>query len=162
MSLFGFLEVIDLFYVSICKYIFLKLPLQDSTSVIMEKKLNFVLIDDDDIFNYLNQRVLKSANIAGKIITFSNAKDALAYFAESKENCSDIILLDIRMPEMDGFEFLEEFIELHCSNTNIFMLTSSLDEKDKEKAGTFPPVKGFLSKPLTGDKVNEIYGSYLK
>ncbi len=125
----------------------------------MEKKLNFVLIDDDDIFNYLTHRVLKISDIAGKITTFSSAKDALAYLAESKENCSDIILLDIRMPEMDGFEFLENFIGLPCPGTNIFMLSSSLDEKDKEKASTFPQVKGFLSKPLTGDKVNEIYSS---
>lgn len=162
MSLFEFLEVIDLFYVSICKYIFLKLPLQDNTSVIMEKKLNFVIIDDDNIMNFISNRVLKNSGIANNITTFSNAKQALGFFSESKENCSDIILLDIRMPEMDGFEFLEEFVELNCSHTNIFMLTSSLDEKDKEKAHTFLPVKGFLSKPLTEDKVNEIYGSYLK
>ena len=127
----------------------------------MDKKLDIVLIDDDNIFNFISNRVLKSSGIANNITTFSNAKQALVFFTESKENCSDIILLDIRIPEMDGFEFLEEFIELNCLGTNIFMLTSSMDYKDKEKASTFLPVKGFLSKPLTEDKVIKIYNTKL-
>jgi len=109
----------------------------------MEKKLNFILIDDDGVFNFLTQRVIQISNIASKITVFSIAKDALAHLAESKENCSDIILLDIRMPEMDGFAFLEKFIGLHCLHTKIFILTSSLDEKHREKASVFLPVKGF-------------------
>ena len=127
----------------------------------MDKKLNFVLIDDDNIFNFLSQRVLKSCDITDTITTFSNAKEALAYLAESKENSTDIILLDIRMPEMDGFEFLEEFTVLNCLNIDIYMLTSSLDERDKERAFTYSTVKGFYSKPLNKEIAVEIYNSKL-
>lgn len=125
----------------------------------MDKKLDIVLIDDDNIFNFISNRVIKSSGIANNITTFSSAKQALVFFSESKKNCSDIILLDIRMPEMDGFEFLEKFIGLECLGTNVYMLTSSMDYKDKEKASTFFLVKGFLSKPLTEDKVLKIYNS---
>ena len=127
----------------------------------MDKKLNFLLIDDDDIFNFLSQRVLKSCGITDTITTFSNAKEALAYLAESKENSTDIILFDIRMPEMDGFEFLEKFTLLNCLNIDIYMLTSSLDERDKVRAFTYSSVKGFYSKPLNKEIAVEIYNSKL-
>ena len=127
----------------------------------MDKKLNFLLIDDDDIFNFLSQRVLKSCGITDTITTFSNAKEALVYLAESKKNSTDIILLDIRMPEMDGFEFLEKFTMLNFLNIDIFMLTSSLDKRDRERALTYSSVKGFYSKPLNKEIALEIYNSKL-
>ncbi|OYU96455.1 MAG: response regulator [Bacteroidetes bacterium B1(2017)] len=125
----------------------------------MGEKLNFVIIDDDSIFNFLSERLLTKSEVANNITAFSNAKEALSYFAESKENSPDIILLDIRMPEMTGFEFLDEFTRLNHLSTNIYMLSSSLDEKDRVKANTYTSVKGFLSKPLNKEIVNEIYTS---
>jgi CheY-like chemotaxis protein len=127
----------------------------------MDKRLNFVLIDDDEIFNFLSERVLKISEIANTVQIFSKAKEALTYFSDFKEEDKVIILLDIRMPEMDGFEFLEEFNKLNLLNIDVYMLTSSLDERDKEKAFTYPAVKGFYSKPLGKVIIAEIYKTYL-
>lgn len=122
----------------------------------MEKKFNFLLIDDDDIFNYLSKRILLKSNAANSIIDFTSAKSALE-FIKSTNSEIDIILLDINMPIMNGFDFLDSFIRLANKQISVYMLTSSIDDADMIKSLKYPCVKGYFSKPLTTDTIAQIY-----
>lgn len=73
------------------------------------------------------------------------------YLKNSNDTEKNIILLDINMPEMNGFEFLDALLKhkgINCEQFNIFILTSSLNNKDKEQATQYPILKGYLEKPL--------------
>tara|TARA_R110000868_G_scaffold68720_1_gene203196 strand:+ start:30038 stop:30433 length:396 start_codon:yes stop_codon:yes gene_type:complete len=114
-----------------------------------------LLIDDSDIDNFINKSVLQKANIADEIIIETSAKDALTYLKnvmDESNSFPDVIFLDIKMPVMDGFEFLEEYIHFpeHAkSKCIIFMLSSSIDPKDALRAQQFKEVKKYFTKPLT-------------
>ena len=115
----------------------------------------YLLIDDDDIFNFLNKKVLEKSGNAQQIIVHTSAKDVLNYLSSimgNEQNWPQIVLLDIRMPGMDGFEFLEVFKnmdERFLKQVKVFMLTSSIDDRDKRKSEIFPFVYGYYSKPLS-------------
>ena len=114
------------------------------------------MIDDDDIFNYLSKRILLKSNAANSIIDFTSAKSALE-FIKSTNSEIDIILLDINMPIMNGFDFLDSFIRLANKQISVYMLTSSIDDADMVKSLKYPCVKGYFSKPLTTDTIAQIY-----
>jgi CheY-like chemotaxis protein len=121
-----------------------------------------MLIDDDEIFNFLNKRILELSGTAGKINIFTAAQRAIEWLKEhsDEENSwPEIILLDIRMPLMDGFEFLDEFIQLPEKNirkVKVFMLTSSIDERDRSRSANYPVVYGYYSKPMTPEILREM------
>ncbi len=123
----------------------------------MEKKYNFLLIDDDTIFNFLTRKTLQRANVSDSVVDFTDARAALDYLKEKDiHKSTDIILLDINMPFMNGFEFLDIFSTLNFSGISVFMLTSSLDDRDRVKALKYNCVKGFFSKPITVDMIMNI------
>jgi CheY-like chemotaxis protein len=128
------------------------------------KRLNgILLIDDNETSNFLNERLLRRLNLTDHILVLSNGKQALDYL----ENVSrqghqgdikpELILLDINMPVLDGFEFLELFQQLDArfrQGIHIAMLSTSNHPQDTGKASTFQA--HYLTKPLTIEKVESL------
>ncbi len=132
----------------------------------MEKGLSstsVMLIDDDAITNMINTKIIKM-NFSFDVHDYSNAQVALDQLKQWSYSFSEklpfIIFLDINMPIMDGWEFLNEFqklpVEVH-QKSKIYMLSSSIDVEDIEKAKTYHVVSDFVSKPLTSEKLKTLF-----
>lgn len=121
-----------------------------------------MLIDDNEIDNYINKHFLKQNNILSPIIEMTSAITALDYLSENINNPDkfpDVIFVDINMPIMDGFEFLHQFNtfpETIKRNSKIFILTSSPNPNDIQKAAQTPYVKKYLNKPLSNETLMQI------
>jgi CheY-like chemotaxis protein len=122
-----------------------------------------VLIDDDSTTNFLNKMIIEKANLVDEIIVFDEPEKALAYFKENKSKQSALILLDINMPVMNGWEFLDLYAQMQNGSTSdhIVMLTSSIDPEDKQRAEEFKNVSGYRSKPLSIDMLEKLVERYL-
>lgn len=116
-----------------------------------------VLVDDDPIIQYVHLRILKKYS-SQSIMQFDNGSDALEYFKGSgNEALPYLVLLDINMPIMDGWDFLDEVYEHGLeSKMVVIILTSSVDILDMEKAKKYDNIICFEQKPLTVDKVGAI------
>ena len=121
----------------------------------MNKIKNILLIDDDDVVNLINTMVIKLSDQDIEVRSAINGSVALTMLKESifaePDHFPDIIFLDINMPEMDGWEFLEELkgiSENILSKCKIIMLTSSIDIIDIKKAKNNPMVDDYVVKPF--------------
>lgn len=119
---------------------------------------NILLVDDDNIFNFLNTKLLEASGIVSEIHTAVNGQEALDllnnYYTGSS-SLPDVILLDLNMPVMDGFSFLEAFQKLKLpkkENVSIIIVTSSEDPKDMARAKQMG-ITGYLTKPLSREKL---------
>ncbi|MDO9001253.1 MAG: response regulator [Bacteroidota bacterium] len=113
------------------------------------------IIDDDETNNYIAELLIKSVLPDVKLTGFTNPIKALSGFTDSNIEPNDVILLDLNMPQMDGWQFLEKFNEKNIA-CRVFILTSSLNPLDRELAANNPSVTGFISKPLTKEKINSM------
>jgi CheY-like chemotaxis protein len=121
------------------------------------------LIDDDPITNFIHTKII-NADLPYTVIAFTDAEKALEEIkrrqALGADSIPDLILLDVNMPNMDGWEFLDEFQKLQNSELEkcgVIMLSSSLDRDDMERASAYKCVIEFISKPLTAQMLKDIY-----
>ena len=116
--------------------------------------IHFHLVDDNDIDTSVNMKLLQLGNISNLITTYSSAIKFLAHLKEHSEVFAQgrhIVLLDIMMPVMDGFDCLAELEKMDPSltqNIDVFMLSSSIDRNNISKAEKFAIVKRVIEKPL--------------
>jgi CheY-like chemotaxis protein len=123
----------------------------------MPKQVHRILIiDDDPVNNMINQRLIKKFNSSLEIETVMDATMALKKLESEPNNIPDLILLDINMPVMSGWEFLEAVKERGLEIV-VVMLSSSIDKHDKNKSSSFPVVLDYLVKPLTIQRLKELF-----
>jgi CheY-like chemotaxis protein len=116
-----------------------------------------LLIDDNYIDNFVTRKTLESGNFAETIVVVRSATEAIALLRDGIVK-PDVIFLDVRMPLMGGFEFLEEYdkINIDKSKIKIFMLSSSLDPLDMRKSVDNKYITQFIHKPLTQKALEEL------
>ena len=133
----------------------------------MDNDLKFILVDDDDLTNLIHDMTLKDA-LGEKVLveTFEKPEEALEFIQNTYAENSDhtILFLDINMPGINGWEFLERYEKFSPavkSRINIYILSSSVDPRDVRRAEENKNVLGFLSKPLSAENISSITGKGL-
>ena len=126
------------------------------------------MIDDDQVNNFVCESIIRNENFADEVISFEWAEDALKYLYEASDkghaHFPDLIFLDINMPGMDGWSFIDEYRKLPQQATAsccLFMLSSAVDRKDILTAKSNDEVKEFFSKPLSPEILDIIREEYI-
>jgi CheY-like chemotaxis protein len=121
-----------------------------------------LIIEDNPIDVFINTRVVEQSGLSKEVMAIQSAREALEFLTQRASNSElpNLIFLDIRMPDIDGFEFLQEFSELPqrvLELCKIVMLSSTIDPLELEMARNSPFVLAFIPKPLTRDKIIELF-----
>ena len=125
-----------------------------------------MLIDDNEIDNLINRKMIEASGITGHIYTHTGARGAIEFLKNieglgdlAKKVLPDVIFLDIDMPLMDGFQFLDEFEKLSNetkTKCRIVMLTSSINPQDVNKSKKYVYVKKYINKPLSHQNLERL------
>lgn len=119
----------------------------------MKKIATVCVIDDDVFFQYMAKKSLEATKQVINILQFHDGEEAIEYFIANKdndENTADLVFLDLNMPYMDGWQFLDEFTKTDFKKEliTIYICTSSNSKFDHEKFLQYPKLKGYLIKPI--------------
>ena len=130
-------------------------------------KINHIcLIDDDHIFVYGAKRLMREMDFYEDLSVYSNGQEALDQFKDLVKSGSELptlLFLDLNMPIMNGWEFLEELSNvpgIKLSKVSIYIMSSSVDPRDLEKIQTNPFIKNYVLKPLTTEDLENIAGEF--
>ncbi len=119
---------------------------------------NFIVVDDSKLDCFIAEKIIKNTGKCDVINTFQQGTDALIYIKSlPAANARTIVFVDIQMPVMNGFEFVEAFEKLPSELRQgyyIYMLSSSINENDIAKVKSYSSVKQFLNKPLTNSAIS--------
>ncbi|WP_437370967.1 response regulator [Maribacter litoralis] len=129
----------------------------------MNTKPNILLVDDDELYLYLMEKTIHQLSKELVVSTFTDGEQAVEYIAEcTKQNLDlpEVIFLDINMPFLDGWGFLNEFKKLKpkiINNINIYMVSSSMRDSDIKRASNFEELTGYVVKPVNKVQLAEIF-----
>jgi|AntRauTorckE6833_2_1112554.scaffolds.fasta_scaffold04527_5 CheY-like chemotaxis protein len=127
----------------------------------MEKK-NWAIVDDDLIFHLTTEALIERKNADKNIFFFKNGKEAIDYLEkniDSVKNLPDVILLDLKMPVMDGWDFIDKYLPLRSElprDITVYIVSSSVDNKDIERAKEISAIKEYIVKPMDQYKLTQI------
>lgn len=131
----------------------------------MKKVQLCCIIDDDPIFVYGTKRIIKEVDFAESILVYPNGQDALDGLTKmviAKEPLPDVIFLDLNMPILNGWEFLDEFKNCQSQRSKsitIYIISSSVDPRDLERVKDYNQVDTYILKPITPDDLAKIIGA---
>lgn len=126
------------------------------------KKMNFIIIDDSKLDCFIAEKIIKNIGKSVEIKSFLQAMEALDYVQANvavNNEIPTIVLVDIQMPIMNGFEFVEAFEKLPHEVTDkfsIYIISSSINENDLSKVNNYSSVKNFINKPLTSSNLSAL------
>lgn len=119
-----------------------------------------LLIDDDDIVNSINKVIIKHAKFAEEVVSLTTVPEAIDFLSKN-DILPEIIFLDLNMPDLNGWDFMDEFSKLELQGTKVIMLTSSISLKDEQRAKATEEITAFISKPLSPELLESIYSHHL-
>jgi len=132
-----------------------------SLYILMMKKIKTIcIIDDDPIFRFGTIKMMENVQLSLNFLVYKNGKDAydqLLPKLQLNTNLPDAILLDLNMPVMDGWQFLDELAKIPIAeNIPIYIVSSSVDNRDIKKAKTYKMVNKYIIKPFSIPKIKEL------
>lgn len=126
----------------------------------LDHKLNLLVIDDDDINVFIIKKIVEKTGFDIDMVARNNGQQAIDYIKETIAQNSPLprlVLIDINMPVMNGWEFIEAYESLGIQQkVDMYILSSSVYENDIEKTKSYKAVKGFISKPLSMERLTEL------
>jgi CheY-like chemotaxis protein len=127
----------------------------------MNNEVKLLVIDDDDINIFIIKKIVEKTGYPTDMVAKTNGQAAIDYLKDlilNNQPFPNLILIDINMPVLNGWEFLEAYEKLNIQkDMDMYMLSSSVYENDLEKAKTYRTVKGFISKPLSIERLIELF-----
>ncbi|SFH41430.1 response regulator [Pedobacter insulae] len=125
-----------------------------------DSKLNLLVIDDDDINIFIIKKIVEKTGFNIDMIARNNGQQAIDYLTDTisqNKPLPSLVLIDINMPVMNGWEFIEAYEELSIEQkVDMYILSSSVYENDIEKTKGYKTVRGFISKPLSMERLTEL------
>lgn len=134
----------------------------------MNNLLKTCIIDDDSIYRFTMTKTLESTKLPVDILVFSDGEEALDFMLANLDKASelpDVIFLDIDMPVMDGFQFMEAYVKVKSKvgkHITIYMVSSSLDPRDIAKANKISAISDYIVKPVGSVRLKSIIEELLK
>jgi two-component system, chemotaxis family, chemotaxis protein CheY len=127
-----------------------------------DKSIRIAVVDDDETFQFITLKAIRSVTTTNQVLQFLSGLDAIKFLAENAhepESLPDVMLLDINMPVLDGWMFMDEFSTIKeklNKPINIFMVSSSIDASDIARAKQNKNIADYLMKPISLDKFREL------
>ncbi|MFZ6051772.1 response regulator [Halocola ammonii] len=121
------------------------------------RKINFIyLLDSDSIINYINRKLFQSIDSQLEVMESHNPKSALEFLKDNPGQTPDLILLDLDLPFMSGWEFIDACLDSGIE-TRFFLLSNEITSTEIQKAKTIPQIVGYTEKPLLSEGVEQIF-----